>query len=150
MIFNKKDIYYIQLFEIRISPMPQFTTQFAIINKIKSIVKKTGGLFTPSNNGITTAIARKIQRTSYEVTKRQEKDSFTPPYLWIAEELQSNDAQIFKASVYYLANIAINEPRYTDAILDILGKNIDSVKNDKDKIDYIKEKIDYIGTNRRK
>ncbi len=127
--------------------MTQFTSQFAIINKIKSIVKKTGGLFTPKDNGITTAIARKIQKTAYDVSRLHEKDAYTAPYLWIAEELQSKDIQIFKASVFYLAEIALSQPRYADHILEILKKNQSSVPGEQ--AAYIRDKIAFIQKNRR-
>lgn len=122
--------------------MRQFSAQFEIINKIKSIVKKTGSFLGQTNQGITSAIAQKIQRTAYEVSRQKEKDSYTPPYLWIAEELQSKDMQIFKASVNYLANIAVNEERYTQDIISILKQNCNSDILEKD--EYVRNKIKWI------
>ncbi len=122
--------------------MRQFSPQFEIINKIKSIVKKTGNLLGATNQGITSAIARKIQRTAYEVSRHKEKDAYTPPYLWIAEELQSKDIQIFKAAVSYLANIAVNEHKYTQEIITILKHNGNSDIIEKD--EYIRNKVQWI------
>lgn len=130
--------------------MVQFTSQFAIINKIKSVVKKTGGLFSSGNNGITAAIARKIQKTAYDVSRVPEKDTYTPPYMWIAEELQASDPQIFKASVFCLANIAVNETRYKNDIQTLLKKNLDVYKDDKERTEYIREKMEYIAAFHRK
>lgn len=131
--------------------MTQYSSQFAIIDKIKSIVKKTGHFFVPErNSGISEAIARKIQRSAYEVSKLPEKDVFTPPYLWIAEQLQSKDNQIFRGAVYYLADIAVNEAGHTDAILEILNKYASAAELLKEQTDYVKTKIAYVKKNRKK
>lgn len=131
--------------------MPQFSSQFAIIDKIKSIVKKTGSLFTGnSNSGITEAIAKKIQRGAYEISKQGKKDTYSQPYLTIAEQLQSNDRQICQAAVFYLADIAINEKKNSESIIEILNKYADNNELEKEQIAYVKDKIDYIKTQQRK
>ncbi len=122
--------------------MSQPNSQFAIINKIKNIVRRTGHLFSANhNNGITEAIARKIQKSAYVVTHSKEEAAYTPPYLLIAEQLQSHDEQIFRGAVYYLSRIAVNEPKNRETIIDILGRCIDNSKRDQTQLDYIKSKI---------
>ena len=64
-----------------------------------------------------------------------------PPYLLIAEQLQSHDEQIFRGAVYYLSRIAVNEPKNRETIIDILGRCIDNSKRDQTQLDYIKSKI---------
>ena len=97
--------------------MNQFSPQFAIISKLKKIVTKTSTMLKGDKTaGITEAIARKIQKGAYEAEFRKDKESKTPPYLTIAEQLQSNDSQIYRASVYALRNIAKNEEKSKDAI----------------------------------
>lgn len=122
--------------------MTQFTPQFAIINKIKEIVSRTGNLFRNEKNvGITEAIARKIQKSAYDAMIQEEKDSFTPPYLSIAEQLQSKNDQIFRGAVFYLHNIAINEAKNTEEIKGILEKALATNKLTPQQTDYVKNKL---------
>lgn len=122
--------------------MTQFTPQFAIINKIKEIVSRTGNLFRNEKNvGITEAIARKIQKSAYDAMIQEEKDSFTPPYLSIAEQLQSKNDQIFRGAVFYLHNIAINEAKNTEEIKGILEKALATNKLTPQQADYVKNKL---------
>ncbi len=128
-----------------------YSSQFAIINKIKNLVRKTGRFFILDNNvGISEAIARKIQKSAYNVAHRPDTESLTPPYVIIAEQLQSKDAQIFRAAVFYLSAIAINEPKNTEAILEILGKSIDNARQSKEQIEYVKLKVAEIHRHSRK
>lgn len=122
--------------------MTQFTSQFAIINKIKEIVSRTGNLFRNEKNvGITEAIARKIQKSAYDAMIQEEKDSFTPPYLSIAEQLQSKNDQIFRGAVFYLHNIAVNEAKNTEEIKGILEKALATNKLTPQQADYVKNKL---------
>lgn len=122
--------------------MTQFSPQFAIINKIKNIVSRTGNLFRGEKNvGITEAIARKIQKSAYDAMIEDEKDSFTPPYISIAEQLQSKNDQIFRGAVFYLHNIAVNEPKTTKEIKEILEKTLVANKLTPQQADYVKNKI---------
>lgn len=122
--------------------MTQFTSQFAIINKIKHIVSRTGNLFRSEKNvGITEAIARKIQKSAYDAVTQEEKDSFTPPYMSIAEQLQSKNDQIFRGAVFYLHNIAINDGKSTEEIKEILEKTIENRNLTPQQTEYVKNKI---------
>ncbi len=122
--------------------MSQLSSQFAIINKIKSIVSRTGNLFRSEKNvGITEAIARKIQKSAYDAMTAEEKDSYTPPYISIAEQLQSKNDQIFRGAVFYLHNIAINEPKNAKEIKEILEKTLSANKLTPQQMDYVKNKI---------
>ncbi len=119
-----------------------YSSQFAIISKIKNIVRKTGRFFTTdSASGISEAIARKIQKSAFDVASNPDTSSKTPPYMVIAEQLQSKDAQIFRSAVFYLTAIAINEPKTTDAILELLGKSIDNANQSKEQLEYVKMKV---------
>lgn len=129
--------------------MPQFSKQFAIVNKLKSLVKRTGMMFTSKPDlGITEEIAKKIQKSAYDLSHHKRKDSYTPPYLMIAEQLQVEDEQIFKAAVFNLSLIAINEPKNAPAILDILNKCIDDSRRNIDETNYLKAKITKITQSR--
>lgn len=122
--------------------MNQLSSQFAIIDKIKNLVRKTGNIFKGDKTvGITEAIARKIQKGAYEAAQVVDKESKTPPYKTIAEQLQSKDEQIYKASVYMLRNIAINEKKNRAEIIQILEKSADKKKKIEDLYDYTMQKI---------
>lgn len=122
--------------------MNQLSSQFAIIDKIKNLVRKTGNIFKGDKTvGITEAIARKIQKGAYEAAQVVDKDSKTPPYKTIAEQLQSKDEQIYKASVYMLRNIAINEKKNRAEIIQILEKSADKKKKIEDLYNYTLQKI---------
>ena len=102
--------------------MAQTSRNFGIINKLKNIVRKTGHVFFRSgrDKGITEAIARKIQKSAYESLHTKRKETFTPPYKEIAEQLQVADDMIYKAAVFRLSRIAANEDRLAADILSIL------------------------------
>ncbi len=121
-------------------------TNFGIIKKLKSIVRKTGNVFFRSgrDKGITEDIARKIQRTAYEVSHAHRKETFTPPYKEIAAQLQVQDETIYRAAVYRLADIAVNEDRMALDILDILERELKKSSKSKDLQEYIQQKIDFI------
>lgn len=130
--------------------MSQISKQFAIINKIKNLVKRTGSSLFGSNvknSGITEEIAKKIQRNSYELSHKNDKDTYTPSYLIIAEQLQVSDDQIFKAAVFNLTNIAIATKKYSPAILSLLDKYSKDNTQSSDKREYIKIKMDEIKKN---
>lgn len=122
--------------------MNQFSPQFAIISKLKKIVTKTSTMLKGDKTaGITEAIARKIQKGAYEAEFRKDKENKTPPYLTIAEQLQSNDSQIYRASVYALRNIAKNEEKSKDAILEILQKSAEKKSKNAELYNYTLDKI---------
>lgn len=122
------------------------TTNFGIIKKLKSIVRKTGSVLFrgAQEKGITEEIARKIQRTAYEASQISPKDSYTPPYKEIAAQLQVPDDTIYRAAVYRLANIAVNEERMAVDILNILENQLKRTDKRTEQIDYIRKKIEFI------
>ena len=98
--------------------MPQLTKQFAIIEKLKSLVKKSTRPFRRrgENMAISEDIARKIQKNSYDQSHAKVKDAVTPPYKSIAEQLQVEDEQIFRGAIFNLANIALTTEKYAREI----------------------------------
>lgn len=123
--------------------MNQYSKQNAIIAKIKGLVKKTGTtLFrTRKDPGISEDIAKKIQKSAYDLCHQCEKDTFTPPYKIIAEQLQVEDDQIFRAAVFSLANIAMNENKYAEDIIRILENTTEHHHRNPDQIGYVNGKI---------
>ena len=58
----------------------------------------------------------------------------------IAEQLQSQDPIIFRAAVFYLSAIAVNESQTTDNIVEILNKCIEKSNIGKEQLEYVKMK----------
>lgn len=103
--------------------MPKNTGQFALIEKIKSLVKNTGRFLGAENkNKITENMARKIQQAAYEKSLREIKDRYTPPYLALAKQLEVDNCQIFCAAVFNMAEIAKNSAKYRHEIMEIFEK----------------------------
>lgn len=77
--------------------MAVVSKKMAIISKIKALVSKTGILWRgkTQDNEISEKIAQKIQKNSYDLSLKPVKDSYTPPYLQLAEQLEVADDQIF-------------------------------------------------------
>ena len=107
--------------------MNKHSAQFAIIEHIKNFVKNSGRPWRKRNeNGISENVARRIQKKSYERSQRELDNSFYPPYLKIAEQLQVTNEQIFCAAAFNLGETAVNMERYRNPIMQILK---DSLKN---------------------
>lgn len=119
---------------------------FAILNKIKSLVKKTGSSWIrrKRESDISEKIAIKIQKNAYDMSLIKSKDSFTSPYLLIAEQLQVEDDQIFRAAVYNIAQIAMNDAKLTKPILSILNKYTTEHTKTPAQQEYVKRKIEEI------
>ena len=126
--------------------MNQLKQQFAIINRIKCLVKKTGSSFfrRRKDPGISEDIAKKIQKSAYDLSHLKQKDIITPPYLDIAEQLQVDDDQIFRAAVYNLTNIAVNEERYAAEIIKALEETAFQCNRSGEQLYYVKSKINVI------
>ena len=119
------------------------TEKFAIISKLKTLVKKTGHtIFHPSSTpDISQDAARKIQTAAYEISKEKRSDFYTPPYLAVAEQLQVADSQIFRAAVFTLTAIALNEPKQAGEILSAIEKNLFADRLSRDQTEYVRSKI---------
>lgn len=126
--------------------MDQVKEKYMIIRTLKNLVKKTGSVFfrKPRDYGITEEIARKIQKSAYELSQKKEKDTYTPPYKEIAEQLQVQDDQIFRAAVFNLVRIAANEDKNAPAIISILETHAVDGKHTTDQQAYLRSKIEEI------
>lgn len=123
--------------------MAKFGKQLAIIKKIKSLVQKTSRTIfrTKADYFISEDVARKIQKTAYELSHQKHKENKTPPYIFIAEQLQVDNDQIFRAAVYSLAIIAQNETQNASDIISLLNKNIKEHDRTPEQIEYVNSKI---------
>lgn len=125
--------------------MEQLNKKYAIIHKLKNLVKKTGSFFySRPDKGITEDIARKIQKSAYELSLKREKDTYTPPYKEIAAQLQVRDDQIFRAAVFNLVRIATNEDKTAADIISILKAQANDEKRSKEQQAYVRSKIEEI------
>lgn len=108
--------------------MAVVSKKMAIISKIKALVSKTGILWRgkTQDNEISEKIAQKIQKNSYDLSLKPVKDSYTPPYLQLAEQLEVADDQIFRAAAYNMSNIAMVRKKYREDIVRIFN---DYLKN---------------------
>ncbi len=128
-------------------------TKKGILNKIKALVAQTGkGIIwrsRPKDNDISEKIAQKIQKSSYDFSIQKRKDTYTPPYQLLVDQLQVDDEQIFRAAVHNLTNIAISRPRYADQIRQLLDEYFSHSETPQNRKDYVRLKISEIGYHKR-
>ncbi len=128
--------------------MAEAVKKKGILSKIKSLVAKTGRSIIwrsrPKDNEISEKIAQKIQKNSYDFSMMQRKDTYTPPYLNLADQLQVSDNQIFFAAVYNLVNIAIARPKYAEDILNLLNGYLLRDNLPEARRDYVRRKLSAI------
>lgn len=104
--------------------MSKFAGQFAIIEHIKNFVKNSGRPWRKRDDeGISEGVAKRIQKKSYERSRRGLDTTSYPPYLKIAEQLQVNNEQIFCAAVFNLTETALNIKRYRNHIAQLLEQS---------------------------
>ena len=126
--------------------MARFSKQFALINKIKSLVKKTKiNVFKKTEEyDITEDAAKKIQKKAYELSHTQTVDGLTKPYIVIADQLQINDGQIYRAVVSTLSKIAINDAKSAKEIIGLIETSTTFAGKTKEQKDYVAAKISEI------
>lgn len=125
--------------------MSNFSKQFAIIDRIKSIVRgrnNDANKKVSDEKNISEKIACKIQNTAYEhLMAKNKKDCCTPTYIIVSEQLYVENNQIFCAAVYTLSQIAQSTKSYKKPILDILVKALKENEGNKQRYDYLSQKI---------
>lgn len=90
-----------------------------------SMLKKiTGFLIRRKSDDISPAEAAKIQKASYVLSQAEIKKKFSPVYLSMLSGLDSEEKQLFEATVYYLAKIAVKKQKYREDILKIFNEKI--------------------------
>ena len=123
--------------------MSNYSKQFAVVNRIKAFVRLTGRKIRNRNklNEISEDIARKIQRSAYDVSQRQKAEEYTPPYKAIAKQLQVHDEQIYSAAIHSLSEIAKNNMQYHDDIIKIFTQQLTDNAVPQDLKSYIQTKL---------
>ncbi len=116
-----------------------------ILKKIKELVAQTGrGIIwrgKPKENDISEKIAQKIQKNSYDFSLIKKKDTYTPPYLVLAEQLQVEDDQIFRAAAHAIANIAHGRPKYAADVRNLLEEYLQRDDISQSRRDYVRLKL---------
>ena len=122
--------------------MNPYAKHIDVVKKIKAIVRMTGRAIRPHRRDeISENIARKIQRSAYEASRRPKVEEYTPTYKQIAKQLQVRDAHIYKAAVYDLVKIAKQQASYRDDIVKILNQQLKENSVPQDIKEYIEFKL---------
>lgn len=122
--------------------MNQYAKHLGVVKKLKAIVRITGRAIRQRHRDeISENIARKIQYSAYEVSQQPKIEEYTPTYKLIAKQLQVRDAQIYKAAVYNLIEIARQQVSYRDDIVKILKQQLKENAVPQDIKEYIEYKL---------
>ncbi|MBQ2882647.1 MAG: hypothetical protein IJE43_02575 [Alphaproteobacteria bacterium] len=88
--------------------------------------------------------AEKIQKAAYALSKTEAKKKYSPVYLSFLPGLDSEEKQVFEATVYYLVKIASNKAKYRQEILDVLNEKISQTGYNPEFREYIKQQLQNI------
>lgn len=118
-----------------------------LMQKISSMVVKTGKIFTHGRLSMNEKAARKIQKMAFDRRTQTKKTVCTPTYKKIAEQLDTKYGQIFEGAVFYLAKIAMLRKRNCSDILRILQEHAASSTLSSERREYLEKKIEEIRNN---
>lgn len=110
-------------------------------NNSSMLTKLKDFLIGRKSDEITPADAEKIQKTSYALAHEEIKKKYSPTYLSLLSGLESEEKQLFEASVYYLARIAANKSKYYQEIIKILNNKASDKQINPEFREYIKQQI---------
>ena len=85
-----------------------------------------GFLLGKKDGDITPSEAEKIQKASYALNNAEVKKRFSPTYISMLSGLDSQEKQVFEATVYYLTKIAIKKPKQQENIVKHLQDKMDT------------------------
>lgn len=92
---------------------------------------------------IAPAKARKIQK-NYLINKCETETPYSQPYVEIAKQIFSSKAEVSRAAIFYLQQIALNEDTSAEPILAILQSYNESPKCNKENAVYLQNAIQEI------
>jgi len=110
-------------------------------NNSSMLTKLKDFLIGRKSDEITPADAEKIQKASYALAHEEIKKKYSPTYLSLLSGLESEEKQLFEASVYYLARIATNKSKYYQEIIKILKNKASDKQINPEFREYIKQQI---------
>lgn len=95
-----------------------------LVHKIKKLMAAAGNKILNKTNAAAVSVgaAKQIQRNTVVRAGDGEKSKITPPYLSIAEQLDSPQEQVFQGALHNLAKIALNHRHYRKDILGLLHR----------------------------
>ncbi len=116
------------------------------VNKIKKLAKKTKQDFwvKTQKDSFNEELAKKIQKIEHKKSKTVSTKNCSPTYLSISNNLNESNEQVFKAGVYNLTKIAINNQQYRKDILQILEEQLKNNKYSQRLMGYLAIKISII------
>lgn len=121
------------------------TPRKGILNRIRKLVSETGRSIIwrsrPKDNDVSEKIAQKIQKNSYDYSLLKKTDTYTAPYLVLADQLQVDDDQIFRAAVHAIVNIANARSKYKQEIRDLLEQYLQQDNVSQPRRDYVRLKM---------
>lgn len=124
--------------------MVKFSKHLNVLTKIKSFIKKGTIKSAKDSEEVSSEVANVIQASSYSLLKNYKKDKYyTPIYKVIAEQLSSNNNQIFSSAVYNLAKIAHNNTKDRDEIILLLKEQLELNLKDSniERSEYVSRKL---------
>lgn len=102
---------------------------------ILKFITKVGDNSETKNISVQQALS--LQKDFIENLNRGKINACTPPYIEISKQLKSEKSEVFKASVYYLSQIAKNEAYYKAPIVSILKHYKEKNKRAAEDIQYL-------------
>ncbi len=106
--------------------------------------KLTDFLIRRKPGDMTPAEAHRIQKSSYVLNNTEIKKKFSPTYLSILPGLDSDEKQVFEGTAWYLAQIALNKPKYQHHILDAMQDKIAEKGMNPEFRNYLKQQVQNI------
>lgn len=112
-----------------------------LVQKISSIVARTGRAFRGRRLSMNEAAARRYQKLAFENRKTDNSGVRTPTYGKIAEQLDSRHDQVFESAVYHLVKIAVSAVRYQSEIKAMLNEYAQNPALSAKRKEYLDRKI---------
>nr|QIM10385.1 hypothetical protein PlAlph_1390 [uncultured Alphaproteobacteria bacterium] len=112
-----------------------------LVQKISSIVARTGDVFRRRKLSMNEAAARKYQKLIFEKRMAEDNSIRTPTYKKIAEQLDNRSDQVFESAVYHLSKIAVSAVRYRSEIKAILNEYAQNPALSAKRKEYLDRKI---------
>lgn len=115
-----------------------------IVQKLTSIVAKTGKVFRHHKITMNETSAKRLQRMIFEARTAKKNGDCTPTYVKIAEQMVSPHHQIFNMAVYDLVKIANNSGRYKSQIVKIMREYAEAEGNPTERREIVMNKLSEI------
>ncbi len=115
-----------------------------IVQKISSIVAKTGRVFRHHKITMNETSAKRLQRMIFEARTAKKNGDCTPTYVKIAEQMKAPQNQVFNMAIYDLVKIANNSRRYKSEIIKTMQDYAAAGENPPERRETVLKKISEI------